>query len=132
MENSEENPNEDPMDDGEGTGPNENQVRVEMEEPTMEEQCIPRGTRPIVISTRPLMMRTSVVAWGCHLYTRASSSRAPPTNSKDRDSIREYKLYCDIVVLVEPQAVYLFCVYMILWYFVRISLDEISKCDVCL
>ena len=43
-ENPEEDPNKDLMDGGEGTRPTENQVRVEVEDPTVEEQRTQRGT----------------------------------------------------------------------------------------
>ena len=52
-------------------------------------QPVPRGAWPIVISTHPRIIRTTIVPRGCPRGYGASSSRVPPMTSKDRSAIRE-------------------------------------------
>ncbi|KAL5558007.1 hypothetical protein UlMin_034218 [Ulmus minor] len=55
-------------------------------------QPIPRGARPIVISTHPHIIRTAIVPRGRPRGDGASSSRVLPMTSEDRSAIREYRL----------------------------------------
>ena len=80
----EEDPSEDPMDDGE---PSEAEPEpAPVPEPV---QPVPRGARPIVISTHPRIIRTAVVPRGRPRGDGASSSRLLPMTSEDRSAIRE-------------------------------------------
>ena len=83
-EDPEEDSSEDPMDDEELTEAETKPVPVP--EPV---QPVPRGARPIVISTQLRIIRTAIVPQGCPRGDRASSSRAPPMTSDDHSMIRE-------------------------------------------
>ena len=83
-EDPEEDPGEDPMDDGE-------HKEAETEPAPVPEpvQHVPRGARPIIISTHPRIIRTVIVPRGRPRGNGTSSSRVPPMTSKDRSAIRE-------------------------------------------
>ncbi|KAL5573891.1 hypothetical protein UlMin_023488 [Ulmus minor] len=52
-------------------------------------QPVPRGARPIVISTHPRIIRTTIVPRGRPRGDGASSSRVLPMTSEDRSAVRE-------------------------------------------
>ena len=80
----EEDPSEDPMDD-------EERAKAEVEQAPKHEpvQPVPRGARPIVISTQPRMIRMAIVPRGHSRGDGVSTSQALPMTSEDRPSIRE-------------------------------------------
>ena len=80
----EKDPSEDPMD-------YDDHAKVEAEQvPEREpEPPIPKGTQPIVISTRPRIIRMAVVPRGRPRSDGASTSRAPPMTPENRAVIRE-------------------------------------------
>ena len=80
----EEDLEEDPMDDEEHT-----EAETELAPMLEPVQPVPRGARPIFISTRLCIIRTAIVPRGHPRGDRASSSRAPPMTSDDHSMIRE-------------------------------------------
>ena len=61
-DDEEEDPSEDPMEDEERIRATDDRVTAPKIEPMVEEPSIPRGARLVVITTQPLMIKTTVVA----------------------------------------------------------------------
>ena len=83
-EDSEEDPSKDPMDDEERT-----EAETEPTPMHVPVQPVPRGARPIVISTQLRIIKKAIVLRGCPRGDEASSSRAPHMTSDDRSTIRD-------------------------------------------
>ena len=88
-DDEEEDPSKDPMEDEDHFEAMDDQVTALEIEPMAEEPHVPRGARPVVIRTQPLMIRTTIIARGWRMCAGASSSRAPLLTPEDRDVIRE-------------------------------------------